>query len=517
MSWTEERSRERIRRFQNNVPETDIQVEEFERDYMPRRREALAKAMMLTEASAAAIVDIPRNRAILTDGVHVYVELMDFSTQLSSERETEAAYRRALTFLHLYYGGSDRLIEAFGLQRVDFHGARLHAVVLTPTGDDNALERIGRAVAFARAIMAMVNRMGGRFNGRYETRVAIGIDAGRAVAINSGRGDEHEPLFIGRPANHAAHLAACGVPGIHLSKRVRQALAPLSFTLHQGLDPFEDLVRRSASARAGGGFRTLQEAADDEIAKYDVEMAAAESQGSLPVFNFHQHTPPLKTLDFKLLAPSRSVLMAMAALFADLDGFTDYVDVSLASGRVSQAVANLHVMRGEFAATVREDFDGRKVRFIGDCLKAVVAEGDASAVDPVKTVDTAFLLAGALRSSFLLCKAELPGIEDLGLAIGVDYGTTPACRIGLRGASGVRCVTSAATCESERLQRTCDGRETIFGEAAFDAAGLAVRQALRGSRTVSNLTYANAVRLVKGVAPARVGSTTGAVVQAHSR
>lgn len=517
MSWTPEKSRERIRRFQSNVPETDIQVEEFERDYLPRRREALAKAMVLTEASAAAIVDIPRNRAILTDGVHVYVDLMDYSAQLSSDRETQASYRRALTFLHLYYGGSDRLIEAFGLQRVDFHGARLHAVVLTPTGPDNALERIGRAVAFARAVMAMVARMGGRFGGRYETRVSIGIDAGRAVAINSGRGDEHEPLFIGRPANHAAHLAACGEPGIHLSERVRRALAPLSFAPPQGIDPFEDLVRRSGSVRTADGLRTLQEAAENQIAQYDVELRLAESTGGMPVFNFHHHTPPLKSIDFKALPPSRSILMPMAALFADLDGFTDYVDVSLASGRVSQAVANLHVIRGEFAATVREDFEGRKVRFIGDCLKAVVAEGDASAVDPEATVETAFLLAGALRSSFLLCKAELAGIEDLGLAIGVDYGTTPACRIGLRGASGVRCVTSAATCESERLQRTCNGQQTIFGAGAFEAAGFRVQQALRASKTIPNLTYPNAVRLVKGVLPAQVGSATAPVVKAHAR
>ena len=157
-----------------------------------------------------------------------------------------------------------------------------------------------------------------------------------------------------------------------------------------------------------------------------------------------------------------------------------------------------------------------KVRFIGDCVKAVVAEGSVRAVDPQATVDTAFRLAGGLRSSFLLCKAVLPGIDALGLAIGVDYGVTPACRIGLRGEHGVRCATSAATCESERVQQSCSGIETAFGDGALAVASLEVRQALEASSVIPNLTYANATRLIEGLVPARVGTATAPPVQAHS-
>lgn len=516
MTWTTEKSLERIRRFKANVPETAITVEDFAGEYLPRRVE-LAKARLLTEASSAAIVDIPRDRAILTDGVHVYADLMDFNDQLTSDPVAEKAFRRSLQFLHLHYGACDRLIQLFGLQRVDFHGSRLHAVVLTPTGEDNEVERVARALAFARAFMAMVTQTGARFEGRFSTRVSIGIDSGRAIAINSGRGAEHEPLFIGRPANHAAHLAACGIEGIHLSERIRGRLATLQSLWPTSRFTVDQLAQRGLAGRTRDGLRTLGEAVNAELTAFDVELASVEQRGALAVFNFHHHLPPLKTIDFGALPPSNTILMNMAAVFADLDGFTAYVDRNLADGNARQVVANLHVLRGEMAATVRDDFKGRKVRFIGDCLKAVVAEGDARQTDPEATVDTAVLTAGALRSSFDLCRQELTGIQDLGLAIGVEYGLTPACRIGLRGDDGVRCVTSGATCESERLQRECDGVETSVGEAAIEAGGLNVQRAFRHSNVIPNLTYPAAIALLRGLPRAKVGGSVAPVVKAHGR
>lgn len=520
MPWTEPKSLERIRRFQANTPATDIQVEDFAGEYLARRA-AFAKAQGLSDASAAAIVSVPRNRAILTDGAHVYADLMEFGDQLRSERDSAASFRRALQFLHLHYGGCDRLIEAFGLQRVDFHGSRLHAVVLTPAGEEFELERLAKALAFARAFEAMVARAGARFGGRFRTRVAIGIDVGKAVAINSGRGAEPEPLFIGRPANHAAHLAASGHPGIHLSERAQRLLARVRMVPSaRPADVLDELIRRGERGAGAGVYasRTLADARDLELAAFDRELAETERTGTLAVFNFHHHPPPLRSLDFALLPPSNSVLMDLVAVFADLAGFTDYVDQGLASGQVRQVVANLHVIRGELAATVREDFGGRKVRYIGDCLQAILAEGDTRNTHPQDSVERAVLAAGGLRSSFDLCRRELPGIAALGLAIGLEYGATPACRLGLRGDASVRCVTSGVTCESERLQQGCDGAETALGTEALRVGGVAVQRAFRGGPVIRNLTYHAAETLLCGLpaAPAH-RPIVAPPVRAHSR
>ena len=132
MAWNEDRARNRIRDFMDSVPEGDIKVEDF-RTFLTEAR--VQKGMSADASVRAALVDIPRNRAITTDAVHVYANLIDFNDVLTEAgRETEASHKRALEFLHAHYQGCDELLDEFEMQRVDFHGSRLHAVVLAPEG-----------------------------------------------------------------------------------------------------------------------------------------------------------------------------------------------------------------------------------------------------------------------------------------------------------------------------------------------------------------------------------------------
>src|SRR5690606_33381526 len=164
--------RKRIRDFMESVPEGDIKVEDF-RTFLTEAR--MQKGMVSDASIRAALIDIPRNRAITTDAVHVYANLVDFNDVLTDAgRETEASHRRALEFLHAHYQGCDELIDEFEMQRVDFHGPRLHAVVLTPEGKENEGERVRIAVTFAAAFREMVERLG-KDHPSFRTAVCIGI------------------------------------------------------------------------------------------------------------------------------------------------------------------------------------------------------------------------------------------------------------------------------------------------------------------------------------------------------
>src|SRR4030095_635385 len=56
-------------------------------------------------------------------------------------------------------------------------------------------------------------------------KVRIGIDTGKALAVNNGRRGHREPLFLGEPANHAAKRASGGTAtGIFLTNRARKAI-----------------------------------------------------------------------------------------------------------------------------------------------------------------------------------------------------------------------------------------------------------------------------------------------------
>lgn len=487
MAWSRSRAEERIREFQKGVPENAVTVESFEARYA---RETMARAALGQPSKRYnPIVSIPPSQAVLVDGVHVYVQLTDYHAVLTdTQRERQERYMRALNFLHTHYSASDQVVIEYQAQRVDYHGPRLHAVIATPTGRASELDRIKTAIDFAMAMKRMIEVTGDKvLNGEFKTGVRIGIDSGMAVAVNSGRGDEQEPLFLGNPANYAAKLADGEEPGIYLSDRVRMVL---------GMARIHDLVGQKRSSfmqdRTAPNFvlRSMSDQRIDALSE-DVK-TAVEPQVRNAEFRFHRHQPPLSSIKYAELMPSNTIYMEMLSLFADIDGFTKYVQNCIETGNVKELVANLHVIRKELAAVLKNDFSGRKVRFIGDCLHGLVAEGTARETDPAKTIETAVLCAGGLRSSFQLCQSLLPGIEELGLAIGLEYGNTPVTRLGTRGDLSVRCATSKAVSESERLQSDLDGDETALGAKALSKASRRVQALFDQNGRSSGLDYRGA-------------------------
>ncbi|KMO36534.1 guanylate cyclase [Methylobacterium variabile] len=521
MAWDLNRSRTRIARFMSTVPQSAVDVRTFDQAYLSQRTrdtQARGKRLGLDEAPIFAL---PRDRAIVVDGVHVYAQLLDYHDQIQEQgHETEASHKRVLQFLHLHYSATDRVVEEFEAQRVDYHGPRLHAVLVTPTGDER--QRVLRAVAFAVALKETIEAAGRNFGGaRLRTRVRIGIDTGRAVAVSSGRGADLEPLFLGSPANYAAKLAEGDRPGIYLSDRARTVLSEP--TLGWAMERSVALAADRQYGFANAGYGQAQSGFDPAPTQARVLAAVRALQSDLDLatltspeatFRFHRHEPPLKTIGFGELMPSRSIRMGLASVFADLSGFTAYVDACIQGGRVAEMTANLHVIRGELAACARDDFGARKVRFIGDCLHGLVAVGTRLATESTATVDAAVMLAGGLRSSFDLCRGMLPGLGTMGIAIGSEYGETPISRIGIRGDRSVRCASSKAVSSSEAIQSDLNGRQTALGPVALANASPAVRR-LFGRGPAEDLDHERAARLVwpeRSAAPARVAALPASVL-----
>lgn len=518
MAWSERRALERIQGHIAKVPADRVTVEGYEA--FRQRRTVLVEASVRDGGSAEPIWRIPENQAVLTHGVHIYANLIDFNATLTDGgEETPKSHERAMQFLHLHYGASDALIEAFDVQRVDYHGARLHAVVLDPPGLENEGERIAKALAFSAALIDMVRRAGDRYGQEFRTQVRIGIDSGPAVAINNGKRDEPDPLFVGSPANHAAKLAVGEESGVYTTARVERArwmgdVAAFgdSIVINEGVvtGALDNAFDRAGLRQTGKVY--LEEAFTRFAAAADEARAASIDQ-RLADFSFSHRTPPLASIVFAEHPPSRAIRMELASIFADLDGYTAYIDQAILAGQVAQAVSNLYVVRAELADVLQEDFGGRKVRFIGDCLHGILAEGDKFRTAPRDTVFEAVIAAGALRSSFDLCRAHLPGFAVQGIAIGIEYGPTPIARIGMRGDASVRCSTSKATCNSETVQCGCAGDQTAIGEKAYEIGGWRIAELFGQDRVIAELTYDEAAIQLEG----STTTASGAVdLQAHS-
>jgi class 3 adenylate cyclase len=448
MAWNQQRAEARIRKHLTTVPEV------AQGTVLAKRGQLLA-----FDRASANPSQFPRGRAQLVEGVHLYGLLLDFDELVvQDKRETEASHAKVLRFLHANYQIWDSIVDEDDAIRVDYHGPRLHAVVTEPEGD--AAEQIRRAIALAVKLEGAAQIVG-QAQG-FPSRLRFGIDHGQCLAMTTGRSHERDILFLGRPANYAAKLvAASRERGIFLTDDAKKKLGLTAIT--NDARSYTGLVE---SASAKYQFQAVARASES-IAK----QATGDTQ-----FQFHRAIPPLAQVKFEELSPSRSIRMGMASIFADIDQFTHHVDMAIEGGAktIADTVRDIHVLREELNSVLKEDFGGKRVRFIGDCIQGVLAEGER-ADDPRDTIQEAVLCAAGMRSSFSLAQAILKTIDDLDLAVGIEYGQVPLTRLGTRGEDSVRCAAALAVTRSEQLQQDIEGGGIKLGQTALQHADENIR------------------------------------------
>jgi class 3 adenylate cyclase len=490
MTWNRDRAISRIEKLQQSVP--SVRAIDLTTELYPNMLKEVRAGTRATADFRSSLFNIPRSQAILVDGVHVYARLANYDEfRLEGRHETEQGHKRGLNFLHLHYAASDRIIDDFGAVRIDYHGGRMHCVVADPIDDE--LARVAKAIELAQRLIEFAGVADREIaNGGYQARLKIGIDTGKCVAINSGSGHEQEPLFLGNAANYAAKLAEGEGEGIFLSNRTRHILGMGTYTSlnderSYGIDA-EWRLRSSTLAKArrpelAAVFDGGNVAYDRLIKEWRSDLRDFhEYAGGQSAFKFHEHTPPLRTIDFSNLSPGNSIRMQLVSIFGDVSGYTRFIENAMQTGRVEEAVRAIHVIRGELHNVLKDDFSSRKVRYIGDCIHGLLAIGQTNAVDLQKSAIDAVKCAAAMRSSFGVIQELMPNLGTLGLAIGIEAGTTPISRIGRRGEGSVRVASSSATIVSEAEQSEANGTQLAIGPAAFEALPLHMRNAFSGRK-----------------------------------
>lgn len=174
------------------------------------------------------------------------------------------------------------------------------------------------------------------------------------------------------------------------------------------------------------------------------------------------------------------------------------------------------MLRSELDAVLYQDFAGKKVRFIGDCIHGILIEGTAATTDDEETAKNAMLCAAALRSSFSVALKDLKtgGIDvgDLGLAIGLEHGFVAVTRLGVKGEM-IRCCISRSVLASEAEQQTCDGRQTSIGPKLEQYAPAPFRNLFGKDRKRSDFDYAAAEEALNPKDANKKASNTGSLLK----
>lgn len=440
---------------------------------MPKRtwNEEVAKSRIATrlkEVSNVLIKDYVRDIdltgiktgvAYRVDGVHLYVDIINIQELLETTKyDGVTAQKRAFRFLNNHYRAIRNILQEVEAIQVDFHNQRLHAVFAKPYDDEAA--RIHKAVATAQLIRDALAKIGEDEDDPLPAaKTRVGIDSGMALAVNNGRRSSREPLFLGNPANEAAKRAGhdLSVEGIFITNNTRSAVG------------WDKVLQDRSTALTDAQIEESQDEAalsltvDDVVADWEDDL----EKHPIGAFEFYRHTPPYRDLDLEALNPGNSRRQEAVSIYADIDNFTRYVaDRIEDDDDAIDVVKTLHVLRSELDAVLYDDFAGKKIRFIGDCIHGALIEGTAQTTDDEETAKNAMLCAAAMRSSFAVALSELEaqGIDvgNLGLAIGLEHGFTAVTRLGVKGEK-VRCCLSRSVLRSEEEQRRCNGRETAIG------------------------------------------------------
>jgi class 3 adenylate cyclase len=387
-------------------------------------------------------------------GAHIYLDVPNFPDIVGKNLE-DGCEPELLRRLHLHASELTKVCETdLDAPKIHFQGPKLHAVVYRPIDDDDAILRCAFALAAAarRTVEEICNEL---FDGD-DWAVAAGIDIGDTVATKNNLRGDRELLFLGRAANMAAKIISQGI----LVTEEAAAAAPADlaghltetasgvYTLDLPDDELDTLVEDQGWDWTLEGSRARVEEAMEACPPDRVKVSAANGE-----------------IDKTKLGLANSKQVTGVSFFADVDGFTAYIDEAAATDEdLVEAIQAYHVIRSEMRYVAVEDYGALRIQYAGDRMQAIafLPIDDEAAIS-----HTAVEIAAGLHASI---EHTLPVVLDDAvrpLAIGQALGAALISRLGEHGQPDVVCI-GPATEAAVRYQQALKGHETGISEDLRD-------------------------------------------------
>ncbi len=388
-------------------------------------------------------------------GTHVYVAVPNFARLASLGSGAQREYQRLIQAVHLYQRAVTQLVELFGGECIHFQGSKLHALFYQPRrqrafnrGTQKRRQLSAQAVLFELALKEFVQTMfNPAFPGFGDFTIAAGTDQGIAIGTRDGIRGDQELLFLGSPANHAAKIIG-PANSLRLTENVYAALPG-------------DLRKRCSSV--GQNLYQLELVAGNALDKLlkdhslswkrDVFIRRLEDAKRQCPFAKIVYGDADAPIDLDRLSIFDNKRVVGASLFADVSGFTGYIDAARTKREKLTALKVFHAIRKEMARVIKDDYQGLRIQYQGDRVQGLFhLPKDKEAAIAAKAVNTAIGLQRSMQQTLPAC---LPEIAELQLKVGIDLGTTLVSRLGTRGERDRIClgeaVERAALCEEKSM------------------------------------------------------------------
>lgn len=214
----------------------------------------------------------------------------------------------------------------------------------------------------------------------------------------------------------------------------------------------------------------------------------AEALEKYPVGSATVHATTAK-IDKSVLGMSNTKRVDAVSLFADVDGFTAFIEDANDRDELPEAVRAYHAIRSEMRHVVVADYDGLRLQYQGDRVQGLAY---LPLDDPGKAAVKAVRAAAALHSAVAEVLPQVIGSAVRPLAIGLAAGPVLVSKLGEHGNRDVVSL-GVSTADAARVQGRLDGWQTGLDASVYSRlpawlADLFTWNSTAGAYLADNLT-----------------------------
>lgn len=447
MAWNEERSKERVKA--NDFKDFELNVKDLSRSM---------------DFSNLGKKDVRRAK-----GVHLYVDVPNFHRAVDdagNDLQKQRKLVRASSVLRRIQG---ELMEQDDVGDIQRQTVRAHGLVFKPyDGDDCPKDgdRAKRAVIHAITqntyVLDVFNDV---FNDVRDFSSAVGLSSGTSYLANVGKSGKRELISLGTCANLAAKIIG-GRDTITITSEMYGVLP----------ECLREVFNKDAEVSCVQTYRAtgVRWSSHPELAKKlnvvwkpDAwHKRTEEHRDALPLSEI-EISEATVLIDASKLSERNCKRTEAVAFYADLDGFTQYVQEAETDEKVISLIRQFHMIRSEFHSVAETDCDGLVLQHRGDCILGILhlPSGQSSHAD--RCQDAIDLAIGIQSSMEHVLNEHLTDRKDIHVAIGLDVGKVIVSRLGKKGERITICFGPEVT-EAERLQYISSAKQIRISAEVYD-------------------------------------------------
>ncbi len=471
MAWDEQRSKDRVQK--NDFGDFEVEVRDLRRTM---------------DFHNLGPKDVRR-----AQGVHMYVDVPNFHRAVDSagnDKQKQRKLVRAASVLRKVQGD---LLAEDGIGGIQRQTVRLHALTYKPYDSDEQVrdaERVKQAVIHAIThnsyVLDVFNKVIGDVQ---DFSSAVGLANGESYIANIGKQGKRELISLGSCANLAAKI---------IGRRDTITITSGMYTVLPDClkEHFEkaDVIAGVQTYKATGvRWSSHPELADDLGVSWEEEKwkkKTEEYRDGLPLDQI-EITDATVLIDVESLTERNCKRTAAVSFYADLDGFTRYVQEAEDDEKVVSLIRQFYMIRAEFHAVVGTDYDGLVLQHRGDCILGILHLPSGNDNHSERCQQAVDIAIGVQSSMEHVLNEHLNDREDIHVAVGLDVGKVFLTRLGKKGQRINICFGPEVT-EAERLQQMSAAEQIRISSEVYDELDEDVQEEFtrRGSSYVAtNLTF----------------------------